>query len=150
MDVKLLRSLYVTFVRPLLEFAIPVWSPIQKGDIDLLESVQHRATRIIPSLKKISYENRMKAFDLTTLSERRQRGDMIQLYKIYNGIDKLETSKTIAAQLIKREETKQKTQSKLIAKSFSSTVQLIYGTACQVKWSTQKQFTALKQVLIAG
>ncbi len=32
---------------------------------------------------------------------------MIQLYKIYNGIDKLETSKTIAAQLIKREDTKQ-------------------------------------------
>jgi hypothetical protein len=98
MDVKLLRSLYVTFVRPLLEFAIPVWSPIQKGDIDLLESVQHRATRIIPSLKKISYENRLKALDLTTLSERRQRGDMIQLYKIFNGIDKLETSKTIAVQ----------------------------------------------------
>jgi len=45
---------------------------IQKGDIDLLESVQHRATRIIPSLKKISYENRLKALDLTTLSERRQ------------------------------------------------------------------------------
>ena len=99
MDVKLLRSLYVTFVRPLLEFAIPVWSPIQKGDIDLLESVQHRATRLIPSLKKISYENRLKALDLTTLSERRQRGDMIQLYKIFNGIDKLETSKTIAVQL---------------------------------------------------
>ncbi len=82
MGVKLLRSLYVTYVRLLLEFAIPVWSPIQKGDIDLLESVQHRATRIIPSLKKISYENRLKALDLTTLSERRQRGDMIQLYKI--------------------------------------------------------------------
>ena len=35
---------------------------------------------------------------MTTLSERRQRGDMIQLYKIFNGIDKLETSKTIAVQ----------------------------------------------------
>ena len=40
-----------------------------------------------------------KALDLTTLSDRRQRGDMIQLYKIFNGIDKLETSKTIAFQL---------------------------------------------------
>ena len=35
---------------------------------------------------------------MTALSERRQRGDMIQLYKIFNGIDKLETNKTIAAQ----------------------------------------------------
>jgi len=54
MDARLLRSLYVTFVRPLLEFAIPVWSPIQKGDIDLLESVQHRAPRLIPSLLRKS------------------------------------------------------------------------------------------------
>jgi len=35
-------------------------------------------------------------------------------------------------------------------KTFFSTVQLIYGTACEVKWPTQKQSTALKQVLIAG
>jgi hypothetical protein len=41
-------------------------------------------------------------------------------------------------------------QNKFIAKTFSSTVHLIYGTTCQVKWSTQKQLTALKQVLIAG
>jgi hypothetical protein len=90
MDVKLLRSLYFTFVRPLLQFAITVWSPFQKGDIDLMESVQHRATRLIPSFKKISYENRLKALDLTNLP--------IQLYKIFNGMDKLETNKNIAVQ----------------------------------------------------
>jgi hypothetical protein len=82
------------------------WSSPSLLDIDLLESVQHRATRIIPSLKKISYENRLKALDLTTLSERRQRGDMIQLYKIFNGIDKLETNKTNAAQQNYRSSTK--------------------------------------------
>ena len=98
MDVKLLRSLYFTFVRPLLQFAITVWSTFQKGDIDLMESVQHRATRLIPSFKKIRYENRLKALDLTNLPEKRQRGDMIQLYKIFNGMDKLETNKNIAVQ----------------------------------------------------
>ncbi len=67
MDVKLSRSLYVMFVGPLLEFPIPVWSPFQKGDIDLLEL-------LVPSLKKISSENRLKALDLKTLAERRQRG----------------------------------------------------------------------------
>ena len=119
----------------------------------LLESVQHRATRIIPSLKKISYENRLKALDLTTLSERRQRGDMIQLYKIFNGIDKLETSKTIAVQQNQTRGHRFKYQKEITKKvhreNFFFAVQLIYGKTCQVKWSTQKQLTALKQVLIA-
>ena len=128
---------------------------IQKGDIDLLESVQHRAIRIIPSLKKISYENRLKALDLTTLSERRQRGDMIQLYKIFNGIYKLETNKTIAAQQNQTRGHRFKYQKEITKQVhrenfFFTTAQLIYGTTCQVKWSTQKQLTALKQVLIAG
>ena len=47
LDPGLLRSLYLTFIRPFLEFAVPVWSPILKGDIDMLERVQHRATRLI-------------------------------------------------------------------------------------------------------
>ena len=52
LDTRLLKTLYVTFVRPLLEFAVPVWSPYQKSDIDLLEE--------IPSLRKTTYENRLK------------------------------------------------------------------------------------------
>ena len=39
LDIRLLRILYVSFVRPLLEFAVQVWSPIRKGDIELLERV---------------------------------------------------------------------------------------------------------------
>jgi ribonuclease P/MRP protein subunit RPP40 len=61
-----------------------------KGDIDMLERVQHRATRLMTSLRKQSYEKRLQALDLTTLVERRQRGDMIQIFKIFNGIDKME------------------------------------------------------------
>ncbi len=91
LDIKLLRSLYITFIRPLLEFAVPVWSPMLKGDIDMLERVQHRATRLMASLRKKNYEKRLQALDLTTLVERRQRGDMIQIFKTFNGIDKMET-----------------------------------------------------------
>jgi hypothetical protein len=77
LDFKLLRSLYLTFIRPLLEFDVSVWSPMLKGDIDMLEIVQHRATILMTSLRKLSYEKRLQAFDLTTLVERIQRGDMI-------------------------------------------------------------------------
>ena len=89
-DCKLLRSLYSTFVRPFLEFAVPVWSPILIGDCDVIEKVQHRATKLVSSINELSYNNRLKALNLTTLVERRQRGDMIQLYKIIHGVDKLD------------------------------------------------------------
>jgi len=86
-DCKLLRSLYSTFIRPFLEFAVPVWSPVLKGDCDVIERVQHRATKLVSSIRRLSYENRLKALGLTTLVERRQRGDMIQLFKIFHGVD---------------------------------------------------------------
>ena len=39
-DVKLVRSLYASYIRPLVEFSVPVWCPHLKGDINSLEKVQ--------------------------------------------------------------------------------------------------------------
>jgi hypothetical protein len=79
-----LKILYVSFVRPHLEYASSAWSPNQKQDIVTLEKVQRRATKLIPSLKNLSYEKRLETIGLTTLSERRIRGDIIQFYKLKN------------------------------------------------------------------
>ena len=95
-DCRLLRSLYVTFIRPLLEFAIPVWSPYLKGDCEDIERVQHRATKLVPEISNFKYEDRLIALDLTTLSVRRKRGDLIQLYKFLHGIDKIEINKNFS------------------------------------------------------
>jgi len=81
-DRKLFRSLYLTIVRPLLEFAVPVWSPILKSDCDSIERIQHRATKMVASIRNLPYERRLKVLDLTTLVERRKKGDLIQMYKI--------------------------------------------------------------------
>jgi hypothetical protein len=89
-DCKLLSSLYLTFIRLLLEFAVPVWSPNLKGDCDSIERVQHRATKLVPSIRNLSYEKRLIALNLTTLVEKRKRGDLIQLYKFMHNIDKIE------------------------------------------------------------
>jgi hypothetical protein len=89
-DHKLLNLLYKTFIRPLLEFAIPVWSPYMKGDIDTIERVQHRATKLVHSISNLCYEDRIRELGLTTLSERRQRGDMIQLFKIMHKMEYLD------------------------------------------------------------
>ena len=85
-----LKNLYVTFVRPHLEYASSVWSPYLKKDIKTLELVQRRATKLVPNLKNLKYEKRLKILGLTTLEERRIRGDMIQNYKCLNGYNKID------------------------------------------------------------
>ena len=74
--------LYKTYVHPNLEYCIQAWSPYLQGDIQKVECVQRRAIKLVPSLKDISYEKRLKMFGLTTLQERRVRGDMIEVFKI--------------------------------------------------------------------
>ena len=74
-------------VRPILEYASCVWSPHLKQDQNQLERVQRRATRLIPSLRRLPYSERLKALDLPTLAFRRTRYDLIQTFKLIKGID---------------------------------------------------------------
>ena len=75
------KKLYGTYVRPHLEYAIPVWNPYSTGDIMILEKIQHRATKIAHSMKGLSYNKRLEILNLTTLKTRRTRGDLIQKFK---------------------------------------------------------------------
>ena len=61
-----------------------------KGDIQKIERVQKRATRMVIELRSLDYVDRLDALGLTTLDGRRKRGDLIQIYKIINGIEKVE------------------------------------------------------------
>ena len=72
-------------VRPHLEYANLVWYPYRKEEINKLERVQRRATKLVFSLKKLSYEDRLRKLNLPTLKFRRLRGDMIEVYKIVTG-----------------------------------------------------------------
>ena len=88
-DVKTTRRLYTTFVRPHLEYAASVWNPSAKKDIKALERVQQRVTKLPICLRDLSYEERLKRLNLTTLKDRRERGDAIQLFKFNNGLNKI-------------------------------------------------------------
>ena len=85
LDKEMFMNLYPVLIRPLLEYCVQVWSPHKQGDIDLIERVQRRATKIIPALKHLPYEERLRRLKLTTLEERRVRGDMIETYKLLTG-----------------------------------------------------------------
>ncbi len=86
LDKDLLTPLYTSLVRPLLEYGNVVWSPSLQLHIKALESVQHRATRLVPGLSDLPYEERLKKLNLPSLSYRRMRGDMVEVYKYCHGL----------------------------------------------------------------
>ena len=89
LDVDMMRKFIVSLVRPRLEYAATVWSPYMKKDKEKLERVQRAATKIVPELRDLPYEERLRRMQITTLERRRERGDLINVYKMMNGIDRV-------------------------------------------------------------
>ena len=86
-------NLYNTLIRPLLEYCVQAWSPHLIKDINLLENVQRRATKLVWRLRNMEYEDRLVALNLTSLEDRRTRGDMIYTYRLINGLEGVDYSK---------------------------------------------------------
>ena len=76
---------------------VQAWAPYLKKDINALEQVQHRATKIITSLRKLTYEQRLNECNLTTLEERRKRGDLLETRKIMLGLERIPAEVTFFA-----------------------------------------------------
>ena len=74
---NILKTLYPTFIRPHLEFAAPVWNALLRQDLDKLEKFQRKVTRYATDLSGLNYQDRLKRFKITTIKERRIRGDLI-------------------------------------------------------------------------
>ena len=89
---SLIVPLCKAIVRPHLEYCIQAWSPYLRKDIDMLEKIQRRATKLIPGLRYLSYEERLKECRLTTLETRRVRGDQIEVFKILKGYDNIDSN----------------------------------------------------------
>ena len=86
-DKKLIIPVYTTIVRP-------------KKDIDTLERIQRRATKIIPKLRDLCHEERLTECGLTTLETRRLRGDHIYVFKILNGHENIDRNIRISVDWI--------------------------------------------------
>ena len=90
MDREMFLNLFKSLVRPHLEYATTIWAPIYKKDAIQIENVQRRATRLVSDLKNVSYTERLKTLGLPSLEYRRDRADMIQVFKVLIGIDKVD------------------------------------------------------------
>ena len=75
-------SLYKSLVRPHLEYASVIWSPLYKKDKITLENVQLRATRLVSALKRLSYPERLEHIGLPTLEYQWERANVVQVFKI--------------------------------------------------------------------
>ena len=89
---EVMLNIYKTMIRPFLEYCVQLWSPLPVhgnwGLILAIEDIQRRFTRMINGIGLLSYENRLKKLNLTTLLERRARGDLIETFKILSGFTK--------------------------------------------------------------
>ena len=81
--------IYKSLIRPHLEYAVQCWAPSPRfgnwGIILELEKVQRKFTRLINDIGTLTYGERLKSLTLTTLAERRMRGDLIEAFKIIRG-----------------------------------------------------------------
>ena len=88
----LIIPLYKAIVRPQLDLFIQAWRPYHKKDIDTLERVQQRAAKRIPELKYLCFERRLLECRLTTLESRILREDVIDVFKILNGYEGIDSN----------------------------------------------------------
>jgi hypothetical protein len=81
-----MRKMYMSYVRPILEYASEVWSPLNLEDIDKIERIQRRYTKRIFGLSNLSYAERLELCDLEPLELRRLHADLKMTYKIVRGL----------------------------------------------------------------
>ena len=73
--------MYKTYVLPHLDYCSQIWSPSTKKWKEKIERVQKRAMKLIPSLRELSYEDKLNRVGLLTLENRRIMMDLISMYR---------------------------------------------------------------------
>ena len=101
--------LYKSLIRPLVEYATPVWNPQLKQDISEIERVQRKATKCMQGLRSLPYTERLRRLNLPSLQLRRSYYDLCICYSMLRGLVRSD-----CARLITLSETSTRGQHNLI------------------------------------
>ena len=91
---EVILRLYLALVRPHLDYAVKFWSPYYRMDINRLEGIQRRMTKMIHGIKNLDYIDRLKRLQLHSLERDRLR-DLIEMYNWVQGFNKGDISKVL-------------------------------------------------------
>ena len=151
-------SLYTNYVRTNLEYAVHAWCPRTLCDKESLENVQRRAVAMVTNLRGKTYVERLAEMGMTTLENRRRRGDLIQMFRVMAGKDRVEPSTwflpsqnregamstRLTSGCLNVERKHGRTE---VRKTFGQLGLLTLGTLCQTQLSHHHQLTYSRTVL---
>ena len=123
-----MKMLFIAILLPHLEFGNVAWSPFLERDKKLIESVLRRATQVIPGLKDKEYEDRLKEMKIPSMTYRRVRGDMIEVYKYTHNIYKYKLDNSILKLDNKSSTRGQTRETKMQNKPLS---EILHTTCCR-------------------
>ena len=87
---EIILILYNALVRPHLQYAVQFWSTSLRKDIERLEEVQARATKLIPSVRHLGYVRRLEHLNLYSLEKHRLRGQLRETFKMLKGMNNID------------------------------------------------------------
>ena len=79
-------SAFRSYILPILNYRSPIWNPIKKSGVNILERVQHKFTKHFHSLEDLSYTEHLQHLLADSLEHRCWKADMIITYKCLHGL----------------------------------------------------------------
>ena len=87
LDRKSLQTIYISFIRPLLEYVDVVWDNCTQYEENELEQIQNEAPRIVTGATKlVSIQSLLSETGWESLTSRREKHKLILYYKMQNGL----------------------------------------------------------------
>ena len=74
--------MWVAIIRPLIDYGSQVWSPTEGTILDKIEKLQYDYTRLIPEIRNLTYEDRLKKLGISSLQRRFERYKIFYVWKI--------------------------------------------------------------------
>ena len=85
-SVEFMRRIYISLVRPTLDYCSQIWGPPEGPLLDKLEKTQKDFTRLIPELRNMCYEDCLNVMNLQSIQRRFDRYRLIYMKKVQLGL----------------------------------------------------------------